>query len=122
MMVAAKHRITGRRSRSLAQLERDAALDRLGRARRWLFVGAAAGTAGLAAAASAAVPGHSLHSRAGAAGAAGARAAAPTPSSGQMPPAAGPGDLGLQGPAQEPQSSPPAPQPQAAPTPVSGGS
>jgi hypothetical protein len=128
-MIAVEHRGSGQRSKSLAQLERDAALSRVGRARRWLIVAAAALTAGLAALVSAIAPGRTL----------GARAQVRVPvtngsvrsaSATQMPPLASPSTLGLRGPSVGPQAAPsqsgpsqaaPAPA-SAAPAPVSGGS
>jgi uncharacterized membrane protein YgcG len=92
-----------RRSRSLAQLERDRALERISRTRRWLLAGAAALTAGFAALVSAIAPGKSYGARrstpftpARARGHAGTRTAA------ALPPLASPSSLGLQGPGQPP--------------------
>ena len=59
-MIGAEHRGTGRRSQPLAQLERDAALQRVSRARRWLILAAGALSAAFAALVSAIAPGHSL--------------------------------------------------------------
>jgi hypothetical protein len=104
--------------RRLAALQRDAALARLGRVRRWLIAATAALTAGIAALVSAVTPG-----RSGAATHAySSQRAAP-----QLPPAAGPGQLGLQGPAQAPgvvapQAAAPGPAPAAGGGAVSGGS
>jgi hypothetical protein len=134
------HQMTAR-TNSQAGLRRDAALARIGRARRWLIVGAAGVTGGLAAFVSASAHGHTL--RKGAV----MRAPAPTTSSAsraaQMPPLASPSSLGLQGPTQDPQppssgssqsqsgssssqsQAPAAPAPSAAPSSggvVSGGS
>jgi hypothetical protein len=107
-------------------MERDAALDRLGRARRWIIVAAAALTAGFAALVSAVAPGRSLgHTRTPAAPRQTAAAAA------VMPPVASPSELGLQGPNEAPAPAQSTPAPQAAPQPqpvpqpapaVSGGS
>jgi hypothetical protein len=89
--------------RSNAALHRDAALARIGRARRWLIAGAAAVTGGLAAFVSATAHGHTLHkstvlpTRTRATGTSSTRV--------QMPPLASPSSLGLQGPVQDPQSS-----------------
>lgn len=133
-----------RRSKSLAQLERDAALARVSRARRWALLGAAALTAGFAALVSAIAPGRSVGAKGRATTYVAARSAPRHTAAGlQMPPLASAGDLGLQGPSSAPQSaagptpspapqqpspsapSPaaaaPAPQPQPAPA-VSGGS
>jgi len=129
-MIHAEHR------QSLAQLERDAALERVSRTRRWVIIGAGALTAGFAALVSAAVPGRTLGKGSRARSVA---ASAPRSSAGAsltMPPLASAADLGLQGPEQAPQSAPapssqqlapsdpsqagsPAPAPSA---PVSGGS
>jgi hypothetical protein len=138
-----------RPGKSLAQLERDAAFNRIGRARKMLIVAAAAGTALVAAVVSAVAPGRSLGARSRVTGAA-ARTAAPSTGASQMPPLASASQLGLQGPSQAPQSDqsqppsdssssaaaqPSAPQssapqapasqaaaPSSAPAPVSGGS
>ena len=127
-MIATEHRAIGRRSRSLAQLERDAALERVGRARRGLIIGAAALTAAIAALVSAIAPGHTLGQARILTGAQTSAAAAATVT--QMPPLASPSQLGLQGPSQAPQSAPSqatpnpaaaAPAPAPAPA-VSGGS
>jgi hypothetical protein len=90
-------------TRSNATLRRDAALARIGRARRWLIVGAAGLSGGLAAFVSATAHGHTL--RKGAAAPAPARSADTSSASAQMPPLASPHSLGLQGPVQAPQSS-----------------
>jgi hypothetical protein len=127
-MTGPQQRLPGRGNKSLAQLERDAALGRLARARRWLIVGATAATAAIAAAVSSAAPGRKLGSRA-TTGAARASSTA-SPSSAVMPALASPGQLGLQGPnegpqpsqAPAPQASAPSPAPAPAPAPVSGGS
>jgi hypothetical protein len=101
--------------RAMAVLARDAAIGRIGRARRWMLMGAMAMTAGLALLASSLLPGKSL-------GASGARSgprngeSASTPSTHRtaatvgapaLPSPAGPSQLGLEGPVQAPQSSPP---------------
>ena len=148
-----------RHTQSRAALARDAALQRVGRTRRWVIAGTAVLTAGFAALVSAVAPGRSLASKAqprteastatasgtgstgtGSAGTGSTRSGSAIPS---MPPPAGAGSLGLQGPDQapsvpqqsQPQSDPSAPQsapsqaqPQSAPAPapaapaVSGGS
>src|SRR5581483_290191 len=134
-------RVREQSSRPMAQLQRDAALQRLSRVRRWTLIGAAGLTAGAAALVSAVAPGRSF----------GAKARPPVPNTTttattstarpKMPPLASASQLGLQGPAEAPQAAPapqsspapaPAPAPaQAAPTPapaqssappVSGGS
>lgn len=104
--------------RSLAQLERDAALDRVGRTRRWVIIATAALTAAFAAVVSAVAPGRTLaaHRQPGTAtvAATAARTPAPNVTSGRMPPLASPSSLGLQGPSQAPQPAPeqaPAPAP-----------
>jgi hypothetical protein len=114
--------------RALAALARDAAFGRIGRARRWLLLAAVAMTAGLAALASSLLPGKSFGStgshgrlrtptpgaRARNGRAVGSSAVAPA-----LPAPAGPGQLGLQGPAQVPQSSPsPSPPVQSSPPPA----
>jgi hypothetical protein len=110
--------------RRRATLERDAALARVGRVRRWLIAATAALTAGIAALVYAVTPGRS-------AAATHVKSSAPAASSRssglQMPPAAGAGALGLQGPAQVPSAAPPqavapAPAPAAGGGAVSGGS
>lgn len=152
-MIGAEHRGTGRRSQPLAQLERDAALQRVSRARRWLILAAGALSAAFAALVSAIAPGHSLGARpqvqtlasgstGGSAASQGSRPAS-SASAAKMPPLASPGDLGLQGPTQDPQAAsdpsaqsvqpgpsqsvapvqnPAAVAPQTAPAVVSGGS
>lgn len=107
--------IRPRGERALASLERDAALARVGRVRRWAIVATAALSGGIAVLVSAVAPG-----RSGAATHAYSSARSSSASSGtlQMPPPAGPGALGLQGPAQAPSvAAPPAP----APAPAAGG-
>jgi hypothetical protein len=127
------------RPRSNAVLHRDAALARIGRARRWLIAGAAGLTGAVAAFVSATAHGHTLHK--GAVVPAPARTTGSSSTSVRMPPLASASSLGLQGPAQDPQSSsggsgssspqsqaPAAPAPSPTPTPapsgpvVSGGS
>jgi hypothetical protein len=113
-MIGAEHRSAGRRQ-SRAQLERDAALQRVSRVRRWLILAAGALSCGLAALVASVAPGHKLGAHAQAAtlsgpqaGSASARASsagAPASSATQMPPLASPGDLGLQGPSSSPQAS-----------------
>jgi hypothetical protein len=109
-MIGAEHRGTGRRSQPLAQLERDAALQRVSRTRRWLILTAGAMSAAFAALVSAIAPGHSLSAKAQAstlaAGSTGTAKTTPTtPRTTKMPPLASPGALGLQGPSQDPQAS-----------------
>jgi hypothetical protein len=115
----------------LRTLERDTALGRIGRVRRWFYLGAAALTAGFAALTSAVAHGHTVSARR-APNAAGKRspkrAVAAVP---PMPALATPGELGLQPPEQAPQPAPgpsqsspgpsqaaPSPPPQAAPAPA----
>ena len=108
------------RNPSRAALARDAALERVGRTRRWVIVGTAALTAGFAALVSALAPGRSLASKSSP----GTKVAAADPSRSSsrsaipaMPPPANPGSLGLQGPNEAPA---PAPSPQSqAPAPSS---
>ncbi len=101
-----------RRSTSLAQLERDAALARVGRTRRWAVVAVAGLTAAFAALVSAIAPGHSLGAKGRVTAHVSARTATkPTTNHLKMPPLASAGDLGLQGPSS-------APQPSAAPSPA----
>jgi hypothetical protein len=130
------HQMTAR-TRSHAALQRDAALARIGRARRWLIAGAVGLTGGVAAFVSATAHGHTLHK--GAVVPAPARSTGSSSSSVQMPPLANPSSLGLQGPVNDPQppssgggqsqsnssssQSPAAQAPAPAPAPaVSGGS
>jgi hypothetical protein len=103
-----------RGERRLASLERDAALARVARVRRWAIVATAALSGGIAVLVSAVAPG-----RSGAATHAYSSAHSASARSGtlQMPPPAGPGALGLQGPAQAPSVAAPAP----APAPAAGG-
>jgi hypothetical protein len=91
------------RPRSNAALHRDAALARIGRARRWLIAGAAGLTGGLAAFVSATAHGHTL--RKGAVSPASTRSTGPSTNPARMPPLASPSSLGLQGPDQNPQPS-----------------
>ena len=144
--------VTEKRSRALAQLQRDAALRRVSRVRRGVLIGAAGLTGAVAAVVSAVAPGRSLgaKSRSAAHVATKATSRPRTKSHATMPPLASAGALGLQGPSEAPQPAPApsqpsqpsapqpsapqpsspqpsAPQPQAAPTPapappVSGGS
>ncbi|MBV9004298.1 MAG: hypothetical protein JO181_06535 [Solirubrobacterales bacterium] len=126
----------------MAQLERDAAIERTRRTRRWVIAGSAALTAGLAGLVSAVAPGRSLGAGSHAARSVSSSASA-GPGSGsteaRMPPLANPSSLGLQGPVQTPQPAPsPSPGPSgpsqsspgpsqaspsaSSPAPVSGGS
>jgi hypothetical protein len=100
--------MTSRRSKSLAQLERDAALRRVSRVRRWSLAGAAGLTAGVAAFVSAVAPGKSLSAkrRATAQLTPPTRTRAPANDGrAKMPPLASASDLGLQGPSESPQAS-----------------
>lgn len=91
---------------SLAVLERDAALHRVSRARRWMIAGATALSAGFAALVSSIAPGHTLHPKSRVPGELHAsRTAAPARRSDRMPTLASPRDLGLQGPSSTPRSS-----------------
>ena len=125
------YRGAARRSPSQAQVERDAALDRVARTRRWMIAGAAALTAAFAALVSVVAPGRTSTARAHGNRTADSRTSTPA-SSAQMPPLASPSQLGLQGPDQPPEAAsvPPqapsnpsqtAPAPATAPA-VSGGS
>jgi len=96
-------------NRSRAVLARDAALARVRRTRRWVIAGAAALTAGFAALVSAVAPGRSIAEKSAAKS--GVRTEASTSGSSssaipQLPPAANPDTLGLQGPSQSPQPDP----------------
>jgi hypothetical protein len=102
----------GQRSQPLAQLERDAAIARVSRTRRWLIVAATALTAGFAAIISAVAPGRSFaaHSATAKAGAGAGQAAVrnpPASAGNKLPPLEGAQALGLGGPAQAPQASAP---------------
>jgi hypothetical protein len=94
------------RAAALAVLERDAAVGRVVRARRWMIGGAAALTAALAALASALLPGKSLGAKsrtavaAGVASRSGANVITP-----QLPAPADAAQLGLQAPGQAPTAS-----------------
>jgi hypothetical protein len=92
----------------LAALERDAALARTSRVRRWAIAATAALTAGFAALVSVVAPGKSLGAKRTAASAARAHPAgpAPAPSPKAMPPLASPSQLGLQAGDQAPQADP----------------
>jgi hypothetical protein len=90
-------------TRSQAALNRDAALARIGYARRWLIAGAAGLTAAIAAFVSATAHGHTL--KKGTTGSVPARTSGSSSRSVQMPPLASPSSLGLQGPVQDPQPS-----------------
>ncbi len=103
------------RNRAFSQLERDAALARIGRVRRWMIVAAAGLTAGFAALVSTIAPGRSLAARARTSVRPATRTAS-TRTNLRMPPPASAGALGLQAPSAPPQA---APAPQAAPTPQS---
>lgn len=120
----------------LAALARDAALGRIGTARRWTLLAAVAMTAGLALLASSLLPGKSLGASRKSSGTGESLTAhrAATGRAPALPSPAGPSQLGLQGPAQTPQSSPsptpsPSPSPpvqsappaQPAPSPPTGG-
>ncbi len=111
-----------RRDRSLARLQRDAALMRVGRMRRLLIGGVAGLTAALAYFVSAIAPGRTLPSSKRAAAVPSSNV---TTASATMPQLASPAQLGLQSPNQAPQSAPAqSHQSQAAatPTPAPAGS
>jgi hypothetical protein len=102
------HRVARqRRNPSLAQLHRDAAIGRVGRAKRWMFAGAAGLTAAFAALFSAVAPGRTLSAKGEQAVApSSTRVSSASSSSNQMPPLASPSSLGLQGPDNVPSSDP----------------
>ena len=96
-----------RRSQSLAARERDAALGRVGRTRRWVILGAAGLTAGFAALVSSVAPGKTLKpSRATVRSEAATTTRHRSTRSTKMPPLASASQLGLQGPGAPPQSAP----------------
>ena len=112
-MIGSEHRMTTTDNRSRAVMARDAALDRVRRTRRWVIIATAALTAGFAALVSAVAPGRSLASKSatGTEVASSSSQSANGASSGssvvpQLPPAANPDSLGLQGGGQAPQSAP----------------
>ncbi len=86
-------------SQGSKSVERDAALGRIARTRRWLIAGAAGLTAAFAALVSAVAPGHSLAAR----HASGTESGSTSP--GQLPPLANPSSLGLRGPSSPPEPS-----------------
>lgn len=98
---------TGSQDRAYARGQRDAAISRVGRTRRWLIIGAAGLSAALAALASALTPGRSVAAKTPARTVA---ATSPAPSGSAanqpLPPEASPSSLGLQSPSQAPQSAP----------------
>jgi hypothetical protein len=99
--------LRGRRSQSLAARERDAALGRVGRTRRWVILGAAGLTAGFAALVSSVAPGKTLKHGGIATRSAAATTTRPrSTGSTKMPPLASASQLGLQGPGAAPQSDP----------------
>ena len=99
------HRGAAQRSQAVAQLERDAALGRVGRTRRWLIAGAAGLTAAFAALVSAVAPGRTVAARSQPGGVTEARTSSPSASSTAMPPPASPSRLGLRSPEQPPQAA-----------------
>jgi peptidoglycan DL-endopeptidase CwlO len=145
-MVSAGSPRPGRRQASLAALERDAALQRVSRTRRWMIGAVAALSAGITALVSSVAPGHTLKKNANARELTTSGTATQARTATRMPPLATPSDLGLQGPSSPPHASsapsastpaptqsaapdnsrasaPPAPAPSPAPAPaVSGGS
>ena len=111
-MIGAMQRDARRPGKPLAQLERDAALARIVRARRWVIAGAAALTAGCAALVSTIAPGKTLGARAQARVLGSTRTPVHRATATQMPALASAGDLGLKG----PQSAPAASQASQAPS------
>lgn len=109
MAMIADYPLAGRPTKSMAVMERDAALVRVSRVRRWMIVGAAGLTAGVAALVSSIAPGHTLKSSVQPRSLRAARPSAQPATSNsttKLPPLASPGDLGLQGPSSAPQSAP----------------
>jgi hypothetical protein len=115
-------------------MARDAALERIGRTRRWIMVASLALTGAFAGLASALLPGKSFGAtKAGATGAKSGSTTVPSPrvtrtASGAptLPAPAGPSQLGLAGPSQAPSapaqsSAPPASTPAPAPAASGGG-
>ena len=105
---------------SLTAGDRDAALDRVGRFRRWALAGAAALVAGFAALASALVPGRSLAAKAPTTSSAGSgNASGPSRTTEPpLPPPAPASQLGLRSPDAAPQpAAPPQSDPAPAPEP-----
>jgi hypothetical protein len=97
--------VRGRRSQSHAALERDAALGRVGRTKRWAILGAAGLTAGFAALVSSVAPGKTFkHGGTAARSAAATRTRPRSTGSAKMPPLASASQLGLQGPGAAPES------------------
>jgi hypothetical protein len=94
--------------RSSAQYERDAALIRIGRARRWAVAGAAGLTAAFAAVVTALAPGRSsAHAAEVRTGSAATSTSAVKPgTTAQLPPLENAARLGLQAPGQPPQAAP----------------
>lgn len=109
------HREPRWHDRSLAQLQRDAALRRVGRVRRWTIGAAAALTAGFAVVVSAVAPGRTQASQSRVQGTTTGASAAPVARSNRMPPLKSASELGLRAPDQAPQPAPD--QSQAAPAP-----
>jgi hypothetical protein len=142
-MIGSEQRMTTNDDRSRAVQARDAALARIRRTRRWVIAGAAALTAGFAALVAAVAPGKSLAPKSpvqteASTGSSSARTASSTIP--ELPPAANPDTLGLQGsssqsqsgpsqaqssaptqPTQPAQPTPPASPPQSSPAPQSSG-
>jgi hypothetical protein len=104
-MVSSEYRAPGRQRASLAALERDAALVRVSRTRRWMIGAAAAMSAGITALVSSVAPGHTLKKGTQARELTATRTTAPARAAARMPPLASPKDLGLQGPSSAPQAA-----------------
>src|SRR5690242_3727235 len=125
-MISAPNQV-GSGVRPLAASERDAALRRVSRVRRWIFGGATALSAAIAALVSSVAPGHTLHGKSesaqpGATDAGGSGSAATQPrtqrTAAHFPALASPADLGLQAPSGAPQPAPSASQSSSAPAPA----
>jgi hypothetical protein len=112
-MSSVENRRPRHRRQSAAQLQRDAALVRVSRTRRFVIGGAAALSAGIAALVSAVAPGHTLGAKtadaatsSGTSGSgSGSSTAHASAAAKRMPPLAKPSDLGLAGPPSGPTAS-----------------
>jgi hypothetical protein len=104
-MVSAGYPRPGWRQASLAARERDAALQRVSRTRRWMIGAVAALSAGITALVSSVAPGHTLKKNANARELTTSGTATQARTATRMPPLATPSDLGLQGASSPPQAS-----------------